>query len=379
MNDHEFSRTATGASLVVGVISGFIPPLQATLLPQLVKEGHLTLAQLGQVAMAEAFGTVLAVTLANALLKPNNLRLYGIAAALLGLVLDLATAQLAGEAILAVRFVHGLCAGILLWLWVGFLARLDNPARIGGIYVAANSALALALTAYFSAQLLPQHGSAGGFAAVAFCFAVIVIGACFIPARYAPLGHGDGSILPDAKGWLGLFAVFAHIAGMLAMWVYIKPFGQSLGLSEQSTSLAVTVALAAQMAGGLMASVIARRVRPGALLVGVAATCVGSLLVLGSATVAVVFIAAATVFGFAGTVGSPFHLPYLIEIDPSRRSALHTMTAQLLGVAGGPALASLMVSGGGASGALLASMLLYGVGGAVIAATALRAPRSAAA
>lgn len=110
----------------IGIIAGFIPALQGTLLPQLVKEGRLTLAELGQMAMAEAMGTLLAISIANAMLKPERLKWCVLTAAVAGMALDLATTRLSDFSILAVRFTHGLSAGVLLWVWVGFVTRIAN-------------------------------------------------------------------------------------------------------------------------------------------------------------------------------------------------------------------------------------------------------------
>jgi hypothetical protein len=93
---------------------------------------------------------------------------------------------------------------------------------------------------------------------------------------------------------------------------------------------------------------------------------------LAFAQEAVPFIVATTAFAFLWMLGPPFHMPYLIDIDPSRRSALHMTTAQLLGVAAGPAIASVAVSDTNVTGALIVAAGLYALGGLIIAGTALR-------
>lgn len=372
MADKNFTLTATVATLIIGVISGFIPALQSTLLPQLVEEGRLTLAELGQVAMAEAVGTLLAVSLATAMLKPEKLRLHVFAAAIAGLLLDLATAHLSGMEIIAARFAHGLCAGILLWVWVGLLTRIDNPARWIAIYVTAQAATLLVLSSFFAATLLPWGGAMAGFGAVALLYALMAALAPIVPARFAALTQSGGSIMPDRAGWIGLTAVFCQLAAILALWVYIKPFGKQIGLDDATTGLAVSVALGSQILAGLIATAIAGRVRPPVLLVAVSVAsvaAVGALFVAGSA---LPFIAAATVFAFLWMLAPPFHMPYLIEIDPTRRAAIHMATAQLVGVAAGPAIASAAVGPDDVGGALIASAVLYGLAGLIIAATALR-------
>lgn len=372
MNQVPFARSASLALLTIGIISGFIPALQGTLLPQLVKEGRLTLAELGQVAMAEAIGTLLAVSVANAMLRPQRLKLYVLASALIGLALDLLTARLTGQGILAVRFGHGLCAGILLWIWVGFLTRSDNPGRWVAIYVTAQALTLLILSAWFSAMVLPQGGAAAGFAIVAALYGLIAFLALCVPESFAPLAHGDGSIRPTASGLLGLFGVFAQLAAILATWVYIKSYGKQIGLDEATTGFAVSVAMGVQIIAGLLATALAGRVRNAPMILLAVVASLASLALLITVQTTLAFIVGTAAFAFFWMLGPPFHMPYLIDIDPSRRSAVHMTTAQLLGVAAGPALASMAVSGEIVTGALVVAALLYAVGGLVVGLTGLR-------
>lgn len=150
---------STLANTAMGVISGIIPALQGILLPQLVQEGRLTIAELGQVATAEAAATLLAISVANAWFKFERLRYLVLAAALIGLTVDLATSHLTGHVILVLRFIHGLRAGIVMWVWVGFLIRSDNPGRWVAIYVTVQATTLLALSSWFSATLLPISGA----------------------------------------------------------------------------------------------------------------------------------------------------------------------------------------------------------------------------
>lgn len=372
MSDSPFNRAASFALLTIGVISGFIPALQGTLLPQLVKEGRLTLAELGQVAMAEAIGTLIAVSVANAMLRPEKLKLWILVSAVVGLVLDLATARLTGHVILAARFGHGVCAGILLWVWVGFLTRSDNPGRWVAIYVTAQALTLLILSYWFSTTLLPEGGAIAGFAIVAGLYALIGLLSAVVPNRFAAQGHGGGSIMPNAKGLIALFAIFAQLAAILAMWVYIKAYGKQIGLDEATTGLAVSIAMGSQIAAGILATLLAGRVRPAPLILGCVAASIASLILLIVVQSPMAFIAGTTAFAFFWMLGPPFHMPYLIDVDPSRKAALHMATAQLVGVAVGPALASVAVGGETVTGALVVAAALYAVGGVIIAATALR-------
>lgn len=373
-----FSRTAGVALLVIGIISGLIPALQSVLLPQLFAQGLLTKAQLGQVAMAEAIGTLVAVLLATALLRPHRLRLLVIVAAVLGLLLDLATPQLSGNQIIAARLLHGLCAGVLLWVWVGFLTRIDNPARWIAIYVTLQASLLLVLSAVFSLVLLPWGGANAGFATVAILYGLMGLLALLIPPEYAPLGGAGDTVMPDLRGFVGLAAVFCQLAAILALWVYVKPLGLQLGVGEQGTGLAMSVALGSQIVAGLCAAALAARIRPVHALVGTSVASIAAIGLLAVAGSDLAFTAGVVGFAFLWMFVPPFHMPYLIEIDPSRRAALHMSTAQLAGVAAGPGMASLLVTQQDVRGALLLAAVLYGLGGLIVAVTAahgrLKAP-----
>jgi hypothetical protein len=367
INTHAYSRPAGVATLAIGVISGFIPTLQGTLLPQLVTEGHLTLAALGQAAMAEAIGTLVAVALATALLEPTRLRPVTAASAAIGMLLDLATAHLHGVEILAARFAHGLCAGMLLWLWVGFLTRQANPGRWVAAFVTAQSATVMVLSYWFAVALLPAGGALAGYAVVAVLYGALVGAAWLVPPAFPPLVRDGGSLVPGVKGWIGLLAVFCQIAAILSLWIYLKPLGQQGGLSDTEIGFAITLAMASQIPAGLCATPVVGRVSSSALLAAASALSIAAIAGLGlMGGNGFVFALGVVVFGFFWVFSVPFMMPYLIDVDPSRRAAVHMSTAMLVGVALGPALASLAVGRHGVTGALWVAGVLYGLTGLVV-------------
>jgi MFS transporter, DHA1 family, inner membrane transport protein len=369
MTEARFTASSTYATLIIGVIGGLVPALQGALLPQLVAEGQLTLAGMGRVATAEAFGTLIAIMAANIWLRSERLRLIVAVVAMIGLLIDLATARLSGEQIMAARFVHGLCAGILLWVWVGLLTRAANPARLIAIYVTGQAAMLLALSSFFATTLLAWGGAMAGFAALAALYGLIALLAWGIPARYDPLHTEGGTIMPDRAGWIGLGVVFLQLAAVLGLWVYIKPLGQQFGLDEATIGWTVSIALGSQIVAGLAATALAERINARKLLI--TAGLIGALatVLLGTTQSAPVFMLATTVLAFFWLFVPPFHMPYLLEIDRGRRAAIHMATAQLLGVAAGPALASLFVTQADVRGALLLAGALYVISAIIVAVT----------
>jgi predicted MFS family arabinose efflux permease len=353
---------------LIGVIAGFGPMLQPLLLAQLAREGRLTLAQIGQAATCESLGMTVAACLLGALAPPRRLRLVTFGVAVVSLGANLATAGLSGEAILAARLVNGLTSGALLWVFVGALARIANPARQAAIHMTAQAVVLLALNASFSTFLFKAGGAAAGYDLIAVCAFVVALVAVALPRKYAALPGGTGR-MPPARGWAGLLGVGLHLAAILAVWAYVVPIGRASGLAESVITSATLLAIGMQIVVGLSVVALAPRLRPTFMLlfsigaslgaVGLIATRSPSLFVVGVALIGAFWI-------FMG----PFQIAYLIGVDPTRRSAVQSITAQLLGLAVGPLIASLAVAGGGVAAALPAGAWLFIAAAGAIAATA---------
>jgi MFS family permease len=100
--------------------------------------------------------------------------------------------------------------------------------------------------------------------------------------------------------------------------------------------------------------------------------------VYGFAAPAWLFIAATTVQGFVGIFITPFLVPMTIDADPSRRAAVQSGAAQLLGGAFGPLVASRVVDDAHARGVLYLGVGLALAGLGIIAALRFTArPRAA--
>lgn len=366
MTFQRFTPAATTALLLIGVVAGMVPALQGLLLPELAREGRLTLPELGRVAMAEALGTLAAIAYANARLGTRHLRIFTICVTLIGAAIDLTTPHLAGTGIIVARFLHGLCSGSLLWMWTSFLTRNANPGRLVAFDVALQAAIIAAMASWFSATIIPQHGSLGAFTVYAAVYAGIGAMALLIPDEFDPLPGHSGSVRPTETGLVGLFAVFALVSAIVGTWVYLKPFGEKIGLTADQANLAISVALGCKVGASLLMTVIAGRLRPTRTLVLMSGGSIAALAFLLMIEGPVKFTTGAAVFAFLWMCTTPLLMPFLIEIDPTRRSAVHIGTAQLLGAASGPALASVAVSFGDASTALMMTTSLYLLGGAVM-------------
>jgi hypothetical protein len=366
MTFQRFSAAATAAMLMVGVVAGIMPALQGLLLPELAREGRLSLPQLGQVAMAEALGTLVAIAIGNARFRPKHLKLFTVVVAATGAILDLATPHLSGAGIMGARFAHGICSGSLLWMWTNFLTRTANPGRLVAFDVAMQSLIVAALASWFSMVIIPHHGVAGAFVIYAIFYGGVGLISLLIPDAFDPLPGHHGTVMPTPAGLVGLLGVFALIAGIVGTWVYLKPYGERIGLSTEQAGFAVSAALGCKVAASLLMTLIAGWLRPTRTLLFLACASIATLLFLLNVESSTWFVAGVAVFGFLWMSTTPMLMPLLIEIDPSRRSAIHIGTAQLLGAASRPALASVAISSGDVSKALIMTAWLYSLGGLVM-------------
>ena len=373
-----FTPAATAAMLMVGVVAGMIPALQGLLLPELARTGQLTLPQLGQVAMAEAVGTLLAIAAANARLRTHRLKLFAVCVALMGASIDLATPHLSGAGIIGARFLHGLCSGSLLWMWTSFLTRTANPGRLVAFDVAVQASMIAGLASWFSISIIPDYGVAGAFTVFAAVYGAIAFLARLIPNEFDPLPGHSGTVKPTVTGFVGLVVVFALVSAIVGTWVYLKPYGEKIGITAEETNFAIAVALGCKVGASLLMTLIAGWLRPTRTLLCLAGASVATLLFLLNVESSALFIAGIAVFAFVWMCTTPMLMPFLIEIDPTRRSAIHIGTAQLLGAASGPGLASIAVGAGDASTALMLTASLYGLGGLVVLLTMWRQSESAA-
>jgi hypothetical protein len=343
------SPAGTGAVVAIGAMAGLMPSLQPLLLAGFADEGRISVAEIGHVATAEALGMALSVGLAGVLLRPERLRLVAGAVLLVASGLNLATGQAEGLAtILALRVGVGLCSGLMLWLLIGLLARVDLPARVTGFYVVAQGIGAFVLSALFSSFAIPRWGPEGAYGLLAAVGLLLSPVALMVPRRYAQVGVAGGLALPDGPGGLGLLSALAQLAAIMALWVYIVPLGLARGFGEDVVRLGVSVAIGLQIVAGIVAIRFATLPAFRTVMVCAAGSLASiALVALAPAPAPSLFVAGIVAFSLCWVFVLAFQVPLLIELDPSRRSVMLLTCVQLLGVAAGPFLSSTAIGGAG--------------------------------
>jgi len=300
-------------------------------------------------------------------LKPHRLRLIATLASLALVLADLAILRASGPSILALRAAAGAAEGLLLWITVGMIARTVTPERWAGVFFTSQVLAQLALAVVLAAWVMPRFGANGGFAALAAASLVGIAPALVCPRRFAPLptAPGEGGA-PPLRGWIALGAILIYMAANGAVSVYLQPLAHQAGLGADVARTALWTSLVAQVAGAAAATALAGRVRYFTVFMITTVAFLIVWYVFGRRSPAWLFIAANALAGLVFLFLAPFIVPLIIDADPSRRAAMQSGAAQLLGGALGPLLASQVVGERDVRGVLWLAVGLMLAGVAVV-------------
>lgn len=358
-----FSPGQSGAALGLGVFSLVVGGLYAILLGALAREGRLSGAEIGLTATLETLSLGITAGLASAALKPERLRTIGIGALMALTAAQAGSATLSHGGQIAARAAAGVPEGLLLWIAIGLVARNARPERYAGVMALGQPVSQILFAVPIGALAIPRFGATGAFATLAAAALLMIPVALFLPRRYGPTpmvedgGRGFGRV-----GWIALAGTTASVAAFTSVAVYLAPLATFAGHGPGVVALAVTLSLAAQIAGASLATVLAGRVSPIRVLVGVGVSALVGWGLLATAPPAWLFVAAATGLGFVAFLGSPFLVAFIVEVDVSRRAALQSGAAQVLGGAFGPLVASRLAGGADPRPALAEAAVLITMG-----------------
>ncbi|THD81758.1 MAG: hypothetical protein E7812_02770 [Phenylobacterium sp.] len=358
-----FTPTEAAASIGLGLLALLISGLMGLLLAALVEEHRLTASGIGLTVMLEALTTGVVTSLAGMVLKPVRLRTIAAIAAAVLVAIDLATVRASGPTVMLARGLAGVPEGILLWISIGFISRTVTPERWAAILFTGMGLSQLAVAFGLSTLVLPRYGANGGYVVVAAAAALAIPLAVFLPRSLgASAAGGDTSGAPPLKGWIALLGTLCMAASLTAVAIYVVPLAKQAGLSIAVGRTAIWVGLGCQMAGGVLATAIAGRVRYITVFYVTAAVFLATWLTYAVQAPAWLFIGMSGLSGLAAFVAGPFLVPMTVEADPSRRATMQSGAVQLLAGAFGPLLAAFVVSDRNVRGVLLLGVGLQVVG-----------------
>jgi hypothetical protein len=364
-----FRPLETVAAFVLGVIGLNVIGVAPVLLGALQDEHRLSAAGIGLTAMLELLSMGVATGLCGAFLPPRRMRLIGLLMSLLLAGLNLAGLHASGLGVLLVRTAAGAPEGVLLWITVGLIARTLTPERWAAVFFTAQVAAQLALAGVLWIGVLSRFGANGGLWTLALSSLIGVPVAFFAPNRYGLLTPDEGQAgAPPARGWFALLAAAVFVSANGAVSLYLEPLARQAGLPAGVARTALFASLMGQLLGGVIATVLAGKVK----YMTVFSLCTALYLIVwaiyGLAAPAWLFIAVSALSGLTALLVGPFLTPLTIEADPTRRTAMQAGGAQILGGAGGPLLSSFLVSDANVRSVLAQGAIALGLGLAMIAA-----------
>jgi hypothetical protein len=344
------------AVLLIGTVGMMMCGVQPVLLGTLVIEGRLSAAGLGWTTTAEFLTLGIGIMAAGAWFRPTHLRSRAALAALIVAMADTAIVTESGWEIIANRAIAGLAEGVLVWLAGCMIARSATPARWAAVFLTMQNVSQFAFAAILPATVMERFGANGGFVALAMTALLALVLAPVVPASFVELPAAKrtstGSAHHSLSAMASLVSVFLIAAFSIGLFVYIAPLATQAHLDAKTMGFAVSAVLAASTAGSGIAAVLAKKMHYFSIFVVCLFVNAAVLAIFAVMPGALVFIAASAVFGFFWLFFLPFQVLLVIESDPTRRIAVVTPGAQLLGGASGPLLCSFFVTDADARGAL---------------------------
>jgi hypothetical protein len=352
------------AVILLGVLALNILGVAPVLLGALQDEQRLGASGIGVTAMLELLSMGVSTGLCGAMLPAARMRAIGALASLTLAALHMATMAASGLGVMLVRAAAGVPEGVLLWITVGMIARSRTPERWSGVFFTSQGVAQLILAGAFWLWM-GRFGANGGFLILGLATLLGAPIALMAPSRYKALAQSEGLHgAPPPRGWIALAATVVFIAANGAVSVYLEPLGRQIGLSPGVVRLSLFVSLAAQVAGGVVATLIAGKVGYIRVFAGCVLAYLIAWTVYGLGGQAWMFVSATALAGATTLLLQSFLTPMIIEADPTRRAAMQGGGAQILGGASGPLLAAFLVSDKDVRGVLILGVtaLLLGFG-----------------
>ena len=165
-------------------------------------------------------------------------------------------------------------------------------------------------------------------------------------AEPAPADQQSGAAQVAAA--LAVAAMLAYFLAQGVVWAYLFLIGTQAGIAVAEVTAGLSVAQFSGIAGALTAAIAARRfgqMLP--LVLGVTASVVSLLMLLGMQIGAWRYLLAVSIYNYAWNMTHPFLLAALAGFDGAGRILARGVAAQMFGLALGPALAAYVLSGEG--------------------------------
>ena len=363
------TRPSNGTFWAAGAL-GILATAVGAILPVLVgvwqKQAGLQVDQAGFVAAMELFAQVAGTGVflwASPRWTLRTIAVVGLCVMVVGSIATAVSADFAS--LMAARAIGGAGGGVIRALCMMSLAKALSPGRAFAVYAGAQVGLA-AMTTAFIPHVIETYGVRAPFLVLTLASA-LGLALCPLLPRSSPLPPSAtrqrGPASYPMAGILAIVALFVFFVGQGALWTYLAPIGAYRSIPAAGVTQALTLLNFAGLAGALGVGALAHRVGPRMALLTLLITEILSIVGLFHAHSSVGFIASAGVFYFSWCASFPFQFTVISQSDPSGRASAVVPAADGLGLAGGAALASVVLPalGLGSSGWICAAASVVGI------------------
>jgi DHA1 family inner membrane transport protein len=385
------TRPSNGTFWAAGAL-GILATAVAAILPVLVgvwqKQAGLQVDQAGFVAAMELFAQVAGTGVflwASPRWTLRTIAVVGLSVMVVGSIATAVSADFA--TLMAARAIGGAGGGVIRALCMMSLAKASSPGRAFAVYAGAQVGLA-AMTTALVPHVIETYGVRAPFLVLTLASA-LGLALCPLLPRSSPLPPSAplppsvtrqrGPASYPTAGILAIVALFVFFVGQGALWTYLAPIGAYRSIPAAGVTQALTLLNFAGLAGALGVGALAHRVSPRMALLTLLATEILSIVGLFQAHSSIGFIASAGVFYFSWCASFPFQFTVISQSDRSGRASAVVPAADGLGLAGGAALASVVLPalGLGSSGWICAAASAVGIALYVGSATLSKMPACA--
>lgn len=333
-------KATIGASLVIGTMGVMIAGVQPVLFGALLTAGHITAAQIGYTAAAELISIGIGVALADFALERKPVWLTAGAALLLLVLLNIATTYTRGFDLLLVRTLAGLPSGVLLWMTTAVIVRSKSPTALSAAFLLTQAVLQFAVSAGLAFGSSQNPGGVPWTLAALSAASLLLIPQ--LPKAFTPLPKDPSTVsgLPPFRGWIVLLVSLLIQGCIVGAWVYMEPLGKQAGMSPNMVKYAVPASLGAQVCGGTLAILLAKRVAWLGALITSSGLLTVVLVILSLPPAPEIFFVLVAGFGALWIFITPYLTPLSIQHDPTRRTAQLVPAAVVIGSGAGPLVAA---------------------------------------
>ena len=325
---------------IAGILAvGFLP----LLFTELYEEGRLPITFIGYAFTVELLGVGLGTTLCRRVYG-NDLNVSKMALTLLLLAAINVLSIYASDTVhLLVRLFAGITGGLIVGWTIKVILRSQRPTQVAAWYMTTQTIMQFIVAVIIAEALIPEYGSTGGFIAIGIFVAITLIVVPFMTKLDLDLEpKGSDASQPGQILWMGLASIFFMMASLVCIVTYSEIHVISLNIPEELARNTFPIIIGGQVVGGTLALMLANTLSYRLVIpVSVAAT-IAVLLGLLSSTDAGIVLPLYAGVGFLWMFLSPFFVGWLVDVDPTRRTAELYAAAQLAGIACGPLVAGVV-------------------------------------